>query len=252
VAFTSDNRLLASASWDNTVKLWDTGSGALLQTFEGHSRYVTAIAFSPDKVLAWASDNSTVKLWDAGSRAVLKILKGHSDFVSAVAFSSDGKMLASASYDKTVRLWDVGSGAVLQTLEGHSDFVSTVAFSRDDKVLASASGDKVVKLWDVSSKEALQTLSVNSIVRNLSFSDDGTFLQTDGALLHIALPSQSMSVSQLNHSRAIFVKEQWVGRGRENMLWLPSEHRPVYVAVRDSVVVLGYATGRVSILEFAF
>ena len=98
-------KLLALASHDKTVKLWDAGSGAVLQTLEGHSNSVNAVAFSPDgKLLASASADKTVKLWDAGSGALQQTLKGHSDSVEAVAFSPDGKLLASASDDKTVKL----------------------------------------------------------------------------------------------------------------------------------------------------
>lgn len=107
-------------SSDTTVKLWDTGTGARLQTLEGHSRDVYAVAFSPSvKVLAAASSDGTVKLWDAGKGAALQTLRDHSNhFVRAMAFSPDGKVPASASPDGKVKLWDLGTGAVLQTLGG--------------------------------------------------------------------------------------------------------------------------------------
>ncbi|KAL8296096.1 hypothetical protein RB600_001541 [Gaeumannomyces tritici] len=175
VAFSPDGQRLASASHDNTVKLWDAATGACLQTLEGHSYRVSSVAFSPDgQRLASASHDNTVKLWDAATGACLQTLEGHSDTVSSVAFSPDGQRLASASHDNTVKLWDAATGACLQTLEGHSDWVSSVAFSPDGQRLASASWDNTVKLWDAATGACLQTLEGHSYnVNSVAFSPDG-------------------------------------------------------------------------------
>jgi WD40 repeat protein len=77
---------------------------ACLQTLEGHSDFVTSVAFSHDSTrLASASYDKTVKIWVASSGACLQTLKGHSDLVLSVAFSHDSTRLASASDGKCER-----------------------------------------------------------------------------------------------------------------------------------------------------
>src|SRR5271156_4204545 len=98
VAFSPDGQLVASASRDCTVKLWDAKTGAARRTLEGHSKSVNAVAFSPDgQLVVSASSDRTVRLWDAKTGAARRTLEGHSGLVKAVAFSPDGQMVASAS-----------------------------------------------------------------------------------------------------------------------------------------------------------
>jgi len=142
--------------------------------------------------------------------------------------------------------------AVLQTLEGHSSSVSAVAFSPDGKTLASASHYGIVKLWDAGSGAVLQTLHADSIVCTLSFSDDGTHLQTDIETLPISsLSSTSPSVPHQWLSPTIFVKGQWVCSRTRPILWLPPEHRTDYIAVHGSTIAFGYGSGRVMVMELA-
>jgi WD40 repeat protein/serine/threonine protein kinase/tetratricopeptide (TPR) repeat protein len=175
VAFSADGKRLASASQDQTVKVWDAMTGQETLTLKGHSEPVSSVAFSPDgKRLASAGQDQTVKVWDATSGRETLTLNGHSEMIMSVVFSPDGQRLASASYDKTVRVWDATTGQETLTLKGHTLEVNSVAFSADGKRLASASHDNSVKVWDATTGQETLTLKGHTnAVMSVSFSPDG-------------------------------------------------------------------------------
>ena len=217
VVFSPDGGRIASASYDNTLRLWDRATGQELRLFKADSREVTAVAFSPDGAqIASVGFDHALKLWDAASGRVLANLKRKSGRAAAgangkmrdtadddqspkswdaataeelhalkgsscVVFSPDGSKIATASDDNIVMLWDAVKGQELCALEGHSSTANSVAFSPNGALLASASHDRTVKIWDVVNRKEVRTLRGHSSEVNwVAFSPDGSRIASAG------------------------------------------------------------------------
>ena len=178
VAFSPNGKMLASASWDETVRLWNVNTGRLLHTLTGHTDDVMSVVFSPDgQTLASASWDGTIHLWNPRNGKLKKTLSGHAGGVASVAFSPDGETLASGNTDQTIRLWNTRTWKLKRTLTGHTHVVDSVAFSPEGDLLASGSRDKTIRLWNPHTGQHLHTLTghTNDITR-LAFSPDKQIL----------------------------------------------------------------------------
>ncbi|KAI7205061.1 WD40 repeat-like protein [Hortaea werneckii] len=232
VTFSPDGKTVASGSNDRTVRLWDAATGEERQKLEGHDHSVNAVAFSPDgKTVASGSFDRTVRLWDAATGVERQKLEGHDDDVNAVAFSRDGKTVASGSDDRTVRLWDAATGVERQKLEGHDDEVNAVAFSPDGKTVASGSYDRTIRLWDAATGEERQKHQTSRTADKITFSNDGTRLETEIGQINLGITSIPHEASVTESQTTILLESSWVKYGGADFLWLPHEYRDDMVSL---------------------
>ena len=150
--------MLATASWDKSLALWDPSGDRDRQSLSGHTDIVTGCRFTPDgcSLLSWshdgtriasASDDRTVQVWDVATRHTLYTYRGHADVLNAVAWSHNDKYIATGSGDYTVHILGAATGNRISAYSGHSLAVHAVGWSNDDLRVASASDDHTVQVW---------------------------------------------------------------------------------------------------------
>ncbi|MCI0393838.1 MAG: hypothetical protein L0332_06535 [Chloroflexi bacterium] len=185
VAFSPDGTRLATASFDNTVKIWDAQTGQELLTLADHSKVVNSVVFSPDGTrLASAADDSFIIIWDAQTGQRLSVIDNES-IARALAYSPDGALLAAANGDGSVRIWNTASNKSLLRLFRHTAPLRDVTFSADGAFFATAGEDGRVIVWETGNGIPLYSTvpAFNSdrepvALNGLSFSPDGQRLVT--------------------------------------------------------------------------
>jgi WD40 repeat protein len=194
VAFSPYGKLLACGGGEalrsdreGAVRIWSLETGRALALLRGgkHSRYVTAVAFSPDgKWLASASGDfrkprldaqaGEVRVWDVASGKEVAFRKPAAGYVTALAFSPDSRSLALAGSDTTVQVCAAATLEPLRTYRGHTRYVMSVAYSPDGGRLAAGGAAGLVLIWDTATaREGLRLKADTRTVTGLAFSPGG-------------------------------------------------------------------------------
>jgi WD40 repeat protein len=152
-AFNKPGTILATASEDKTIKLWDVRTQKALATLRGHQDLVWAIAFSTDdSTLFSASYDKTVRVWNVATRKERQQFS-YGEKLENLAVSPDGTTLAVEDQQGKVTLHDLASGRRICDLDTNPSSelsFQSLAFSPDGTWLATGGDNDKIKLWEVS------------------------------------------------------------------------------------------------------
>ena len=147
-AFSPDGSRVASASTDKLIKIFDTETLEVQQTFEGHTSHVLDIAWNADDLsLASASADLKVKVWDLADGRVKSTVEGYTKEIGTVTYYGDTESLLTASGDKAVKL----ANAPLP--EAGDSFLHTADACADGSRIIAGGQDSVLRLWDGPTKK---------------------------------------------------------------------------------------------------
>lgn len=213
---------LASASRDQTIKLWDLhDDGNMYKTLK-HEARVYSFAWSPDgSILASCGAGKTVIMWSVISFTIIYRLEGHHNNVVECCFSPDGALLATASYDTRVGLWSVGNGHMIMSLghlfpppslifaSGQNDgWVRSVAFSSNGVHLASVADDGFMRIWNLLDQDEPEQVAEIDSGTSLKFHPSGKFLALGTRSGKVSFFHTPEHVTPLRHLCRLTIRSQ--------------------------------------------
>src|SRR6185369_1940267 len=183
VAITPDGKKILSASTDESVRVWEVGSGSEVAKLD-HKKKVWSVVTLRTDARALTGGWDGIRLWDLATGVCLKAIEfgtDDADNIFGTAVDPAGARVLSGHRDGRVRLWNLETGQCLLTLKGHSDIVKSVQITSDGRFGVSSSDDKTVKVWDLKVGSCVGTLEGHQkAVPSVAISPDGNVIASSG------------------------------------------------------------------------
>lgn len=212
ILFEYNSSKLISGGQDRAIKMWDTTSGSLTNSFYGCLGSVLDLSITHDnKFIIAASSSNNLYVWDVNSGRIRHTLTGHIDKVCAVDVSKfSSRYVVSAAYDRTIKVWDLQKGYCNNTIIFHSN-CNSLAFSMDALTICSGHVDGNLRLWDVQTGKLLSEVAAHSqAVTSVSLSRNGNMILTSGRdNLHNLFDIRTLEICGTFRSNANRVASNW-------------------------------------------
>ncbi|HEY0754102.1 MAG TPA: HEAT repeat domain-containing protein [Ktedonobacteraceae bacterium] len=184
-----DGKLIASASYDQSVQIWQALTGAYIFSYRGHKDQVKSLDWSPDGSMlisgggalsAKGAHDYSVQIWRQPS-GLVRTLSQPTAAVEVVRWSPDGAYIAAASADGKAYVWEATSGLLVEIYTGHQASLTGLAWSPDSKHLVTSSSDAAVQVWEATTGQLVTRYAGHQgegAVLAVAWSPDGTRIAT--------------------------------------------------------------------------
>ena len=148
LAWEPHGHVLATTSFDKTLRIWEAQQGKNLKTIKKHTRNITTLAWAPEgQALATAGDDRMIVLWSYPSVQAAGVLDDFDKGINALAWSPNGKMLVSAANSLELAVWDPKNRKLQKRVAGHETLPRHLSFSRKGEWIASTSDSGRIRVW---------------------------------------------------------------------------------------------------------
>lgn len=170
------NVILATASYDRTIKFWEAPSGICVRTLQFQDSQVNCMAISPQKTGLVAAGHHHIRMFDlqSNSQAPVWSIEAHQQNITSIGFQKDGKWIYSGSEDNWIKIWDVRTQTCKRKYDCKAS-VNALALHCNQGEILSGDQNGLIRLWDLKADACLQYMAprIDSSIRSITINTAG-------------------------------------------------------------------------------